>query len=198
MNSYRLQANAPNPNPSPNPWLRDFGPDHGFNSEAELVEAMSDARYSAPGQEGEHFRELVTLMLKQSDFSGELTTNEAKEASRKSQVLLDEDKQILREHAASLFNDPRYCTSALFRRQVREQIEAHPHLADMIVPQGPSVKKFRLQLSEADMLEARKNIEEERKAAFDQQRKEAIEAATRDAEQRFIDVGAVGTQRDDE
>jgi hypothetical protein len=200
MNSFRLQANAPDPNPSPNPWLKDFGPDHGFNSEQEMIDAMSDPRYSAPGQEGEHFRELVSLMLKQSDFSGAgnvLTTNEGKAAARKAELLLQEDKQIIREHAQSLFSDPRYATSALFRRQVREQIAANPHLADMIAPQGPTVKKFRLALGEDDLNEVKKVIADEKKAEREQNRKDAIERAVRDAERPYIDVTGMDVSGED-
>ena len=201
MNSFKLQANAPDPNPAPNPWLEKFDETYGFNSEQEMIDAMSDPRYSAPGQAGAHYRELVALMLKQSDFSGQgnvLTTNEGKAAARKAELLLQEDKQILREHAQSLFNDERYATSALFRRQVREQIAANPHLADMIVPQGPSVKSFRMQLGEADLNEVKKMIDDEKKAAFEQSRKEAIESAVKEAEQRFVDVGPTGTHSHDD
>jgi hypothetical protein len=200
MNSFRLQANAPDPNPTPNPWLKDFDETYGFNSEAEMVAAMSDERYSAPGQAGEHYRELVTLMVKQSDFSGAgnvLQTNEGKAAARKAELLLQEDKQILREHAASLFNDPRYSTSALFRRQVREQIAANPHLADMIAPQGPTVKKFRLALGEEDLKEVKKMIEEEKAAEREQNRKDAIERAVRDAERPYIDVTGMDVSGED-
>lgn len=181
-----------------NPWLKTFDADHGFNSEQELVEAMSDARYSAPGEAGEHFREFVALMLKQSDFSGAgnaLTTNEAKAASRKAQTLLDEDKQILREHAAALFNDPKYQTSALYRRQVRDQIAANPHLADLIIPKGPSVTNFRGQLTEADLSEVKKTLADEKKAEREQNRKDAIERAVRDAERPYVDV--TGMPEDD-
>lgn len=199
MNGHRLEANVPDPS-AVNPWLKDFGPDHGFNSEQEMIDAMSDPRYSAAGQEGEHFRELVSLMLKQSDFSGAgnaLTSNEAKAAARKAQVILDEDKQIIREHAQSLFDDPRYATSALYRRQVREQIEANPHLADMIVPQGPSVKSFRMQLGEEDFNEVKKAVADQKKAEREQNRKEAIEAAIKEAERPYVDITGMDAMGDD-
>jgi hypothetical protein len=201
-NFHSFKASVPDPQAA-NPWLEKFDESYGFNSEQEMIDAMSDERYSAPGQAGEHFRELVSKMLSQSDFSGEgsvLTSNEAKAAARKAQVLLDEDKQILMEHAQSLFSNPLYATSALFRRQVREQIAAHPHLADMIVPPGPSVRKFKMQLGEEDLNEVKKMIDNEKKAAFEQSRKEAIEAAVKEAEQRYVDVGPTGTQsnNDDE
>lgn len=201
MNSFRLQANAPDPNPAPNPWLEKFDETYGFNSEQEMIDAMSDERYSAPGQAGAHYRELVALMLKQSDFSGQgnvLTTNEGKAAARKAQVLLDEDKQIIREHAQALFDNPLYETSALYRRQVREQIAANPHLADMIVPQGPSVRRFKMELGEADLNEVKKMIDDEKKAAFEQSRQEAMEAAAKEIEQRFVDVGPTGTRSADD
>lgn len=201
MNSLRLQANAPDPNPEPNPFLKGFDESYGFNSEQEMIDAMSDPRYSAPGQDGVHFREFVALMLKQSDFSGAgnvLTTNEGKAAARKAQVLLEEDQQIIREHAQSLFDDPRYATSALFRRQVREQIAANPHLADMVVPQGPSVRKFRMELGEEDMLEVKKAVADEKKAEREKNRKEALEQAIKEAERPYLDITGMDDGSDDE
>ena len=199
MSTYnRFAANAPDP-PIENPFMKTLQPDHGFPTQAEWLEAVQDPRYNASGQAGQHFREYAAALLKQSDFDGDgghdLTTNEAKAAARKSQALLDEDKEIIREHAQSLFSDPRYATSALFRRQIREQIAANPHLADLIIPKGPSVTNFRGQLTEDDLLEVRKTIADEKKAEREQNRKDAIERAVRDAERPYVDV--TGMPEDD-
>jgi hypothetical protein len=181
MSAFRIAANVPDPTVE-NPWMKTLQPDHGFPTQAEWLEAIRDPRYSAPGQAGQHFREYVAALLSQSDFDGngghDLTTNEAKAAARKSQVVLDEDKQILREHAQSLFSAPRYSTSALFRRQVRDQIGANPHLADLIVaPNGPSIKSSRLVATEVDYADIKKKIADEKKAEQEINRKEAIERA---------------------
>lgn len=199
MSTYnRIAANVTDPF-AENPWMKTLQPDHGFPTQAEWLEAVQDPRYNAPGQAGEHFREYVAALLKQSDFDGDgghdLTTNQAKAAARKSQALLDEDKEILREHAQSLFDNPLYATSALYRRQVRDQIAANPHLADLIIPKGPSVTNFRGQLTEDDLLEVKKTIAEEKKTEREQNRKDAIERAVREAERPYVDV--TGMPEDD-
>lgn len=190
MNGFRIAVNVPDPN-AVNPYLKDFDSSWGFNSEKEMVDAMSDPRYSSLSQDGMHYREAVGKMLAQSDFGNNLTSNEAKASARKARYLRDEDHQIAREATLALFNTDLYRTSAAERRRVRELIAANQEHIEQALPEtrnGPSVKKSRLQFTEADMLEIKKAVEAEKQAAIEKRRQDAIENATREAEQKYVDI----------
>lgn len=180
----------------PNKYLTGDPSQYGFATQEEFMDALADPRYETEPD----FREAVAIMRGQSDF-GDLTSNSAKAAERKAQWLRDEDHQIAQEAAQALFNTDLYRTSAAERRRVRDLIAANQANIEKTLPEtrnGPSVKKFKLQLTEADMLEARKMIDDEKKDALEQSRKDAIEAAVKEAEQRFVDVGPTGTRSHDD
>jgi hypothetical protein len=169
-----------------NPYLQ-VGPGEvaGFSSNEEFMAALRDPRYSAAGQDGEDFREAVKEMLKNSDLG---TSHNAKAAAqRRTDWRTEEDRQILREHIQTLMNDPKYETSALFRRQVREQIEKNPGLFETAMPQGTKIKA-RIQLGEEDRAEVRKVLDEEKKTAREEAKKAAVAEAERRAAAPYIDA----------
>lgn len=179
----------------PNKYLTGDLSQYAFETQEDFMTALADPRYESEPD----FREAVAIMRGQSDF-GDLTSNAAKAAERKAQWLRDEDHQIAQEAAQALFNTDLYRTSAAERRRVRDLIAANQANIEKTLPEtrnGPSVKKFRLQLSEADMLEARKLVDEEKQAEREKNRKEAIEQAIRDAERPYIDVTGMHTEDDE-
>ena len=106
-----------------------------------------------------------------------MSHNEQAATQRRSDWRAEEDRAILREHIQSLMADPRYETSTLFRKQVREQIEANPHLFGQRMP-SPTRVNGRVQLSSEHLAEIQAAIAKEKQ---DKREAEAKAAADRAA-----------------
>ncbi len=185
MGNYNSYTPSDEPK-SPNKYLTGDRSQYAFENQEEFMEALADQRYETEPD----FREAVAIMRGQSDF-GDLTSNEAKAAARKAEWLRDEDRQIAKESAQALFNTDLYRTSPTERRRVRELVAANQDLIESTLPEtknGPSVKSFRLQLTEADLNEVKKLVADEKKAQLEVNRKEAIERAVREAERPYMDI----------
>jgi phosphoglucomutase len=90
------------------------------------------------------------------------------------------DRAILREHIQSLMADPRYETSTLFRKQVREQIEANPHLFEQGMP-TPVKVNGRVQLGADDHAAVRSAFDKEREEKHQAEVKAATDRAAKDS-----------------
>jgi hypothetical protein len=160
----------------------------GFNSREEMLAAMRDKRYEASGAEGEAYRRLVAISIQNSQHEWtDASHNEKAAAQRQAEWKADEDKQILREWITEQMKDPRYETSALFRRQVREAIEKNPALYEQAAPQ-PTRVEGRVQLGAEDHAAVRAALDKEREEKREAAKKDAIEAATRRAAMPYIDA----------
>jgi hypothetical protein len=160
----------------------------GFNSREEFHKAIANPKYNAPGAEGEAFRRLVARMVQNSEQEWTDAGHNSKAAAqRQADWKADEDKQILREWVAEQMRDPRYETSALFRRQVREAIEKNPHLAEVAMP-TPTRLNGRVQLSSEHAAEVQAAIAKEKQDAREQAKKNAMEAAARRAAMPYHDL----------
>lgn len=187
----------------PNQYLQGLESDEfaAFATQAEMVEAMASEKYATDAE----YREAVMVMVANSDFGGAtlngqevLTSNEAKAAKRKADWLAQEDAAILKEHVQSLMNDPRYETSTLYRRQVREQILANQELIEKTIPstKGPTRVSGRIQFSGQDYEEVKAGLAKQAEEQRKKDAREAADAIIRQAEQKYVDV--VGTPASDE
>jgi hypothetical protein len=180
------QDSAPRDPKTPNKYLKGENPaDCAFATQREMLDAMARPEYETDAE----YRAAVAVMVANSDFSGQDSGNHNAKAAaqRRADWKTDEDRQILREHIESMMNDPKYETSALFRRQVREQIAAHPDLFELAAP-TPTRVNGRVQLDGSDYATTKKALDDQREAAREQAKKDAIAEAERRAGLKYFDL----------
>ncbi|MBS0169422.1 MAG: hypothetical protein JSR62_03640 [Nitrospira sp.] len=164
--------------------------DHGFNSMEECQAAFQSELY----QVDEEYRLAVQIMLANSpEFApgnagsgieignGVLERKMANtDAARQA-----EDAACWNEYVQNLFNDPRYHTSPIYRREVRELIAKHEAefngspLASRVVDR--TGQAMRIELTSDAIAETREQLKAEHKADAKAQAQAAARSAARQA-----------------
>lgn len=164
---------------------------HGFSSQAEVQAAFQDPRYETDPE----FRDAVIIMLQYSPEehapgnagsgieigNGVLERKMANaEAARQA-----EDAACWNEYVGKLFSDPRYETSPMYRREVRELIAKHEAefnnspLASRVVDR--TGQAMRIELTGDAISQAREQLKADNKANAKAQANEAARSAARRA-----------------
>lgn len=143
----------------------------GFNSQAECQAAFQDERY----QTDEAYRFAVQVMLKNSP---EFAPGQAGSGIQIGNGILEramsnteaarqaEDAACWNEYVTGLFNDPRYATSPMYRREVRELIAKHQDQFDASPLGGRVVDRtgqaMRIELTSDAVSETRERLKVEK------------------------------------
>lgn len=191
-NSFAVQPGHIPSEPSKNKYLIGFD-HHTFKSEAEVLAAMQDERYSTDAD----FRQAVQIVLGRSPGilgdPGRKGVLESGMANRQGARAI-EDAEIQQEQTLKLFNTDLYRTSPTERKRVRELIAANEPAVKQAM--GHRVidrnlqKSVRIQLTDEDL----NNV----KAALAKEKADGREAAAQQAAQAAYDHAMNGGGRSDD
>lgn len=209
MSLHRYQSGQPQQEPEPGKRVNKYlGPEsewakQGFNSQAEVTDAFNNELY----QTDPEFREAVIIMLSNNDThapgaagSGIQIGNGILEramsnpdAARKA-----EDAACWNEYVEKLFGDPRYETSALYRREVRELISKHQDQFDASPLAGRVVDRtgqaMRVEIHGDALTEAQNQLKAEQKAQAKASAHDAAREAARRAYFRAMEMDDPGEE----